>query len=1571
MNAQDTYKQIASLSPEERALFELLLKKEGVDLSTLLVAQQRDGNTAPLSFAQQRLWFLDQMEPGRATYNVPVSIRLSGRLNVDALGQSIDEIVRRHEVLRTTFATEDGQPVQVIAPAARVEVKWITLEDIPDAEKDSHIFRLATEHAQRPFDLTAGPLVQTALLRVAEEEHVLLITLHHVAADGWSTGIFIRELAALYEAFSFGKPSPLAEPAVQYADFAMWQRLWLQGGALETQLAYWRRQLSGATGILDLPTDRSRPAVQTYAGSRYSFALSKELADEVDATSRREGVTVFMLLLAAFKALLYRYTGQQDVIVGSPVAGRSRAEIEGLIGFFVNTLVLRTDFSNNPRFRGLLQRVREVCLAAYAHQDLPFEKLIEELQPQRDLSHKPLFQVMFALLNAPMPDVNLPGLTLSLLEIDSETAKFDLSLELVESKQQFTGWLEYNTDLFDAATIQRLASHFHTLLESLIEDPNRPVSLARLLTGGEREQLLVEWNRTDKQYERSKLVHELIEEQAATRGDSIAVVYEGRQVSYREVNRRANQIGRYLRGKGVREDERVGVCLRRSEEMVIAMMGVMKAGCGYVPVDPDYPQERLSWIIKNAQVRLILTESEPEMTLPSGPVSTIAIDKQIEEIKRCSGANLGIRIEPGNLAYVIFTSGSTGTPKGVMNTHGAILNRLQWMQDAYGLGPSDSVLQKTPFTFDVSVWEFFWPLMTGARLVVARPAGHQDSAYLARLIAEENISTMHFVPSMLQVFLAEEALGECACLKRVISSGEALSLELQNKFYARLCAELHNLYGPTEAAIDVTFWACERESRRRYVPIGNPIANIKTYVLDAQLGPTPIGVPGELHIGGVGLARGYFNDPALSAEKFIPDSFSDRPGARLYRTGDVARYHADSSIEFLGRNDHQVKVRGFRIDPSEIEAALNQNDAIKESVVTLEESTPGHKQLTAYVVASDGRLPNLTELRNYLKQKLPEYMTPSAFVLLEALPLTPNGKLDRGALAAHKATRLKAETTFVAPRNEAEETLAGIWAEVLKVDRVGVFDNFFELGGDSILSIQIVARATQLGLRLTTMELFLHQTVAELAASATPRAALEPGRDSDAPLLEDGARQALERLGDVEDAYPLSPMQHGMLFHTLHDLEPDTYTIQMSCSIHAKLDAQAFRRAWREVVARHASLRSAFIWEGLNEPLQVVRSRVELPWEEDDWRNLTAEAQAERLASLLASDRARGFELSLPPLMRLLLIRTGDESWRLIWTQHHMLLDGWSLSLVLREVFELYEAFAEGREARLDRQPPYRDYIAWLRRQDLSRAESFWRSLLAGFAAPTTLGVDRPVGAAAVGERAYSQQQVYLGGDASTALGLFARKHQLTLNTVAQGAWALLLMRYSGEKDVVFGATASGRPADLPGVESIVGLFINTLPVRAQASADARVVSWLRQLQQQQFEARQYEYVSLAQVQAWSEVPRRRPLFESLLVFENYPVDQFVLEKSGGLGVAEIQSYSFSNYPLELLVAPGSNLFLQIKYDRRRFDEAVVARMLEHLQAILEAIVAGPEGLVSTLSSLTSAEGAEILEGFDDDLDEI
>ncbi|WP_419183617.1 non-ribosomal peptide synthase/polyketide synthase [Scytonema hofmannii] len=2003
------------------------LQQQDVELADSPILPRAENAELPLSFAQQRLWFLDRLEPLSASYNIPAALRLQGTLCVAALEKSLVEIIHRHEALRTNFITVDGKATQLIHTNPNWKVSVVDLKHLPSSEQEIAAKQLARLHAIEPFDLTTEALIRATLVVLSQTEHVLLVCMHHVVSDGWSIGVFVAEFTTLYNAYCEGKPSPLLPLPIQYADFAIWQRQWLQGDVLQSQLNYWLQQLTDAPTFLPLPTDRPRGAVQTFNGAYLEFALSVELTQKLTLLSQEQGCTLFMTLLAAFNTLLYRYTGQADILVGSPIANRHRSEIESLIGFFVNTLVFRTDLSGNPSFNELLLRIRSMALSAYAHQDLPFEMLVEALQPERDLSHTPLFQVMFVLQNAPTSVVELTGLTVSSLPIETTTAKFDLTLSMENTPTGLVGAWEYNTDLFDRLTIERIAKHFMTLLEAIVTNPGERISQLPLLTESEQQQLLVEWNDTLQDYPQDKCIHQLFEEQVVRTPNAVAVVYENQQLTYNELNCRANQLAHYLRSSGVRAGVLVGICMERSVSMVVGLLGILKAGGVYVPLDPEYPTQRLVAIVESAQVSVLLTADTFATALPQQQARVICYNTASPELACQSEENPTPQASADALAYVIYTSGSTGQPKGVSVTHQGV-TRLVMNTNYIHIEASDAIAQASNYAFDAATFEIWGALLHGARLFGVSKELALSPINFAASIREQGITVL-FLTTALFNQIAQAVPNAFNPLRYLLFGGEAVEPKwVQQVLKNGAPQRLLHVYGPTEnTTFSSWYWVQDVPKDATTIPIGRPIANTQIYILDEYLQPVPVGVPGELHIGGAGLATGYLNRSELTAEKFITNPFnnpkSQIPNPKLYKTGDLARYLSDGNIEYLGRIDNQVKIRGFRIELGEIEAVLSQNEHVRSSCVIARVDTPGDKRLVAYIVPQKQVIPTSSELRQFLKAKLPEYMVPSAFVILEFLPLTNNGKVDRRALPVPES-RTGIENTFVAPRTPIEEKLASIWAQVLRVEPVGIHDNFFELGGDSILSIQIIAKAKLAGIELSLKQLFANQTIAELATVALTTKALfieqelvtgvspltpiqqwffeqqlpqmhhfnqsflltvptdikieflevvwkellkhhdalrlqftqtesnwlaihaencdrnvvscfdfstlsdseqqkamestanslqaslnlsenlvqvalfRLGVDKGARLLiiihhlvvdgvswrillEDlvtGYRQLCEgkaiqlpakttsfkdwaqhlreyaqshrltseldywlsvsnsaspplpvdhadgmntvasastisvslnvaqtrsllqdvpkayktqindvlltalllvvsrwthsksvllnleghgrediiegvdlsrtvgwfttifpvvlklsdpeNLGQVlksvkeqlraipnkgigygllrylnqeivqsaqlatvskaqisfnylgqftqvlnteslispatessgqfqslqgqrstsldinaiiadqqlqihwtysrnlhehatiehlasefvcelqnliahclepdnvgytptdfpliqlnqseldlvlaklafktesgrvnqqnlEDIYPLSPMQAGMLFESLYAPDTGVYFEQITCTFAGNLNVRAFEQAWQMLVARHSIFRTAFEWESLSTPVQVVYRQLDVNVNTLDWRGLTKTEQQAQLETFLLDEQKQGFQLHQAPLMRLHLLQLDESIYQFVWCHHHILLDGWSLPLVFQDLFAFYQAICDGGSVSLPQTVNYRNYIAWLEQQDLDAAKEFWRQKLLGFSAPTPLRVDKPLSNTQQ-HSGYSEQQIQLTVSATEKAVSFVKQHQLTLNNLVQVSWGLLLSRYSGETDVVFGATVSGRPPALLGVESMVGIFINTVPVRLQIFPQTDLLDLLKDLQTQHVDSGQFSYCSLVEIQGLSDIPRGKSLFDSIVVFENYPVDAGTLQDNGGLTLSNFRGIEHTNYPLTVVAGLGEQLWLKVSYDTNRFDRETINRMLGHFVTLLEAIVANPQQPIEQLPLLTASEQQQLL----------
>jgi amino acid adenylation domain-containing protein len=1048
-------------------------------LADLLRKRTEKPIAVPLSFAQKRFWFIAQLDPQSPAYNIARALRMTGCLSVSALRETLRRIVARHDALRANFDTVNGEPMQFIRRGSDVKVPIIDLQDLSASARELAARRLIAEEALRPFDLTKDHLLRASVLRLGNEEHILLLTIHHIVSDGWSLGILTREIATIYSAITEQKPVDLPVLPIQYADFARWQEKWLQSESLEKHLSYWRRQLAETSDVLALPLDRPRPAVQTFRGGHYSTSFSSRLHDAVAELSRRERATLFMVLLAAFQTLLMRYSGQRDIVVGSPIAGRNQVETEDLIGCFVNSLVLRTDFSGNPTFLELLRQVKETALEAYENQNVPFEKLVEELHPERSLSRSPIFQVMFALQTQPRSALRLPALSISPIERETEAAKLDLSLYMLAAEDGLEVYFEYNADLFNLSTVRRMAQHLQILLEEIVANPDRRISEFSLIDDAERRLLLVEWNQTRSEFPRNTCVHDLFEKEAARRPDAVAIELAGESMSYGELDRRANQLAHYLRKRGVVAEAAVGICAERSFEMIVGLLGILKAGGVYVPLDPHYPQERLSFMLEDAGASVLLLQERLRDRLPPKSATVIALDTDWKNIARESQEHLENHCTAENLAYMIYTSGSTGRPKGVSVTHRGVV-RLVRETNYARFGQDEVFLQFAPISFDASTFEIWGSLLNGARLVLA-PPGLPTLAELGELIKDRRVTTLWLTAGLFHQMIETE-VRSLGAVRQLLAGGDVLSPRHAEKAAALSDCQLINGYGPTE---NTTFTCCYRvraaEKFAGSIPIGYPISNTEVYILDAEMKPAPIGVAGELYIGGDGLARGYVNDAILTAEAFLPHPFSANRGQRVYRTGDRARFLEDGRIEFLGRLDEQVKIRGFRIELGEIETVLSQHPRVRECAVLTLSGPNGDKRLVAYFVPQTKRRAQPEELRVFLKQKLPAYMVPTFFVELEKLPLTANGKVERRALPEPEMGRTELKGR-VAPRTDAEERLAQIWTRILGRRDIGLRDNFFDLGGHSLLAVRLMAEIErEFGQRLPLISLFQDATIEYLA----------------------------------------------------------------------------------------------------------------------------------------------------------------------------------------------------------------------------------------------------------------------------------------------------------------------------------------------------------------------------------------------------------------------------------------------------------------------------------------------------------
>jgi amino acid adenylation domain-containing protein len=1513
-------------------------------LSPPLRPGSRDG-PLPLTSAQQRLWFLEQLGLSRHAYHLSEAMRLCGPLQVAALEQSLQGIISRHEVLRTTFTTVAGQPYQVIGPATPFTLSVVDLRHLPENERQKQVHTLAQADVQRPFDLAQGPLLRATLVRLAAEEQVLLLTLHHIVSDGWSHGVFWRELAGLYEACTTGRPSPLPPLAIQYADVAHWQQQWLRGEGLKTQLAYWQQQLAGVS-TLQLPTDHPRPAVQTFRGARHWLMVSPTLTQALKALSQRHGVTLFMTLLAAFQTLLQRYTGQDDIAVGTLIANRHRVELEGLIGFFVNVLVLRTDLSGDPSFRELLARVRTVTLEAYEHQDVPYEQVLEALRPPRDLSRNPLFQVLFVLHNTPQPALELPGLTVHRLEIDPGTARFDMALEFWETPEGLRGRLEYSTELFEPATMACLAGHWQTLLQGVVADPEQALSRLPLLTADERQRLLVEWNATAAPYPADQCMHRLFEAQVARTPDAVAVSCGDASLTYDELNRRANRVAHYLATLGVGRETLVGLCVERSLAMAVGLLGVLKAGAAYLPLDPTYPSERLDFMLADAQPPVVLTQEHLVSSLPARRASMVCLDAHWPLIARCSDANPVAGATAEDVAYLLYTSGSTGRPKGVLGVHRATLNALAWMWQAFPFAGDEVCCQKTSMSFGDSIQELFGPLLQGIRTVLIPDAVLKDMPRLVRTLAAHGVTRLILVPSLLRTLLDtyRDLSHRLPSLKLWFAGGETLSRDLVQRF--RQClphSRLVNLYGATEASDDTTWYdASLAPPELACVPIGRPIANTQVYVLDQHRQAVPIGVAGELYVGGAGLTRGYLNRPELTAERFIPHPFSREPGARLYRTGDLVRYRPDGHLEYLGRIDHQVKLRGVRIELGEIEAALAQHPAVREAAVVAHEDGPGGPRLVAYVVPTQEPGPTVSELRRFLGQRLPAAMVPAAFVLLETLPLTPSGKLDRRSLPPPSLLRPAREDRYVAPHTPSEQQVAAIWCELLGVERVGIHDNFFELGGHSLLAMQLLFRvqdATQVEVPLSSF--FETPTVAHMAAIIDTARQTELGLHASpiVPVTREGALPAS------------IAQEHFWAFDRLLPGLP-LFNISYAVRFKGALNDAVLEQSFHESIRRHEALRTTFaIVDG--QLTQVIAPVGRMALTVRDLRALPASEREGEARRVMREESQRPFDLAQGPLLRGCLLRLGEQDHVLLVTLHHIIGDGWSLGVLVHELAVLYDAFAAGKPSPLPALPiQYADFAAWQRQWQHDAAMqaqlAYWKEQLHDPWPVLELPTDRPRGTALPLRTA--RQPLELPRALFEALKKLSQQEGSTLFMTCLAALNMLLYGYTGQEDVRVATLVANRTRRE--TEGLIGLVVNTVILRTDLGGNPTGREVLQRVRATALAAYAHQDIPFEELVRTLERERhlqRTSLCQVMVIWQNFMLRP--LQLSAPMLSFQVMEQGMMN-PEAALTTFDLVLTLRERpqglggtclYKTDLFDAATIGRLLDDFQHVLENLCTQPE----------------------------
>ncbi|MGH7854253.1 MAG: amino acid adenylation domain-containing protein, partial [Candidatus Binatia bacterium] len=1447
-----------------------------------------DDQPAPLSFAQERLWFLEQLEPESAVFNLCRAIRITGQLDLPVLEASLSELQHRHESLRTKFVMIDGGPRQIVLAAEKVTHTPVDLRTLSKARKETEAARLMFEEMRQLFDLTQGKMFRTRLLRLDDDRHILALITHHLVADAWSMGILMRELWALYEDYRLGKWSQLLEVPCRYRDYAVWQRETVNE-AFEADLAYWKEKLD-AVPVLDLPIDRPRPPAPSFRGASVTIEIPTSVTEGLNEVSRREGATLFMSLLAALQILLCRWTGQEDIAVGAPVANRERPELEGIIGLFVNTLVLRADLSGAPSFRELLGRVREVCLDAYAHQSVAFEFLVRQLSPQRALQGHPLFQVMMVLQNTPSRSTVPAGLTLEPFEIDGESAQFDLSLYLRERGGRLIGYLEYSTALFERATIERMAGHFEILLRGIVADPDRSIATLPLLSVQEQKQSLIEWNDTAAFYPKEWCIHELFEAQTARTPDAVALECEEKKIGYGELNSRANRLAYELQKLGVGPERLVGVLAERSLETIIVILAILKAGGAYVPLDPYYPRERSRFMLADAGAGVLLTQRKFAGYFPGYSGATVLID---ELLRGAAGAavNLPRSADSESAAYVIYTSGSTGIPKGVVALHRGALNRFAWMWKTYPFGTGEKSCQKTSLSFVDSVWEIFGALLQGVPAVLIPDAVAKEPRPLVDHLAERDVTRLVVVPSFLK-----EILNRCgdlpqrlACLKYCFSSGETLSRDLAEKFRQVLPAcRLINLYGSSEVAGDVTCYEVGDVERGSTIPIGRPIANTQIYLLDPYLQPVPIGARGELYVGGDNLARGYLHRPELTAERFIANPFDSLTGSRLYRSGDLARYRADGNIEFLGRSDGQIKIRGARVELGEIEAALAAHPAIQKSVVVAPGSPADSnlppsdnskskivnpKLLTAYVVARKDR-PTTAELKSFLKARLPDYMMPSEFVFLEGMTLLPSGKVDRRALPRNLPGRDNFDAAVAEPRTEVEILIAGVWCQVLKRDRVGIDDNFFELGGHSLMAAEVAAKLRDAFDRpVTVRDLFDSPTVAGLARAI--ERTVQGEVEGNLPPIRPVARKR---------HLPLSLGQEPLFLFSQLFGGGDFLNMPYAYRLDGTLDLIALRQAIQEIVRRHAALRTGFLDSAVG-PRQFVRRSATIKLPLVDLIRLPEQQKETKLEQISKQDAAHSFDLEKPPLLRIKLLRLAEARHVLLVTTHHMISDQWSMGVFRRELAALYDAFSQGLPSPLpELSVQFADFAHWQRRLLknglFQRQISYWLKQLGTPSAP----LDFCRGKNKKSVRFHSSRRpVEINDRLFASVKAFAREQDCTPFMVFVAALNILLHRHTGASDIRIGTLVANRGQ--PGTEKLIGNFVNALVLRTRIQPRMSFADVISQVRTTSVAAFAHQDLPFEHLEALLEHKhgKHAPLYQVMLNYRNQTTPTL---EANGLAIA-------------------------------------------------------------------------------------
>ena len=1548
---QALIEKVGSLSPQERKALAVLLKQQGVNLFEIApVFKRQDGEPLRLSYAQERQWFLWQLEPESAAYHIPSVLRLRGRLDLDALQRSFDSLVARHETLRTRFRLDGDEARQEIAASMALPLDIVALGPL----EEGALARQVETTIARPFDLERGPLLRVSLLRLAEDDHVLVLVQHHIVSDGWSMQVMVEELVQLYAAYSQGLDVVLPALPIQYADYALWQRSWMEAGEKERQLAYWTGLLGGEQPVLELPFDRPRPARQSHRGAQLGFELPRELVEAVRALAQREGASSFMLLLASFQALLYRYSGQADIRVGVPIANRNRVETERLIGFFVNTQVLKADLDGRMGFDELLAQARQRALEAQAHQDLPFEQLVEALQPERSLSHNPLFQVLFNYQSEARGNgqaFRFDELQMESVQFDSRTAQFDLTLDLTDEEQRFCAVFDYATDLFDASTVERLAGHWRNLLRGIVANPRQRLGELPLLDAPERRQTLSEWNPAQRECAVQGTLQQRFEEQARQRPQAVALILDEQRLSYGELNARANRLAHCLIARGVGADVPVGLALERSLDMLVGLLAILKAGGAYLPLDPAAPEERLAHILDDSGVRLLLTQGHLLEHLPrQAGVEVLAIDGLV--LDGYAESDPLTTLSADNLAYVIYTSGSTGKPKGTLLTHRNALRLFSATEAWFGFDERDVWTLFHSYAFDFSVWEIFGALLYGGCLVIVPQWVSRSPEDFYRLLCREGVTVLNQTPSAFKQLMAVACSADMAtqqpALRYVIFGGEALDLQSLRPWFQRFGdrqPQLVNMYGITETTVHVTYRpVSEADLKGGLVsPIGGTIPDLSWYILDRDLNPVPRGAVGELYIGRAGLARGYLRRPGLSATRFVPNPFPGGAGERLYRTGDLARFQADGNIEYIGRIDHQVKVRGFRIELGEIEAALAGLAGVRDAVVLAHDGVGG-TQLVGYVVADSAEdAERLREsLRESLKRHLPDYMVPAHLMLLERMPLTVNGKLDRQALPQPDASL--SQQAYRAPGSELEQRIAAIWAEILGVERVGLDDNFFELGGHSLLATRVISRVRQ-----------------EQQLDASLKALFER------PVLEAFA-QGLERTTDAVSTIPLADRQQPLALSFaqerqwfLWQLEPESaaYHIPSALRLRGRLDVDALQRSFDSLVARHETLRTRFRLEG-GRSYQQVQPAVSVSIEREQFGE---EGLIERIQAIVVQP----FDLERGPLLRVNLLQLAEDDHVLVLVQHHIVSDGWSMQVMVEELVQLYAAYSQGLDVVLPALPiQYADYAlwqrSWMEAGEKERQLAYWTGLLGGEQPVLELPFDRPRPARQSHRGA--QLGFELPRELVEAVRALAQREGASSFMLLLASFQALLYRYSGQADIRVGVPIANR--NRVETERLIGFFVNTQVLKADLDGRMGFDELLAQARQRALEAQAHQDLPFEQLVEALQPERslsHNPLFQVLFNYQSEARGNGQAFRFDELQMESVQFDSrTAQFDLTLDLTDEEQRFCAVfDYATDLFDASTVERLAGHWRNLLRGIVANPRQRLGELPLLDAPERRQTL----------